>query len=120
MHTKRAPKPRSEAWRWVSHYGSASNSWGILVEHMTAAGLIAHIIADGRLIVAIDGKVVPVLCSEVIPVTTEDGPSTGRCGIALQGDTYACPGHTAEREGWLALTEADKAIWERRADEVAR
>jgi hypothetical protein len=119
MTTTRTAKPRSAAWSWVAFYGPASRSWGIASEHLGAAGLEAHVIADGRLIVAIDGKIIPVLCSEVIPVSTEDGPADGRCGIALRGDVYACPGHTAERESWLALTEADKAMWERARDEYS-
>jgi hypothetical protein len=131
MTTTRTPKAPSPAWRYVGRYGPMAVigddpdfgliygpvQEGIPSDFLGDAGLEAHVIADGRLIVAIDGKVVPVLCSEVISVVTEDGPGTGRCGEVLRGDVYACPGHTAEIESWLALTEADKAMWERARDE---
>lgn len=117
MSTTHTTKPRSEAWSWTAFYGPASRSFGILGDHLAAAGLEAHVIADGRQIVAIDGKIVQVLCSEVIPISTEDGPATGRCGKALRGDVYACPGHTYERESWLAMSEEDKAMWELRQEQ---
>jgi hypothetical protein len=128
VSTTRTPKTPSPAWRYVGRYGPevvigddpefgllyGPVREGIISEHLHAAGLEAHVIADGRLIVAIDGKIVEVLCSDIIAITTEDGPGTGRCGTPLRGDAYACPGHTAEREGWLAMSEAEKADWEYR------
>jgi hypothetical protein len=131
MSATRTPKAPSEAWRYVGRYGPmvvigddeefgliyGPAQEGIISDHLHAAGLEAHVIADGRLIVAIDGRIVPVLCSEIIPIVTEDGPTTGRCGTPLRGDVYACPGHTAEIESWRAMSEAEKAAWERRHDE---
>jgi hypothetical protein len=128
MSATRTPKAPSEAWRFVGRYGPmvvigddeefgliyGPAQEGIINEHLHAAGLEAHVIADGRQIVVIDGKIVEVLCSDIIPITTEDGPGTGRCGYPLRGDAYACPGHTSEREGWLAMSEAEKADWEYR------
>lgn len=130
MATTRTPKAPSEAWRWVGRYGPSvvigddedfgliygPDQEGILVDHLGDAGLEAHVIADGRLIVAIDGKIVEVLCSELIMVNTEDGPGTGRCGTPLRGDVYACPGHTAEIERWQSMPEAEKADWEYRRE----
>lgn len=131
MSTTRTPKTPSPAWRYVGRYGPevvigddpdfgllyGPIQEGIIHEHLHAAGLEAHVIADGRQIVALDGKIVPVLCSQLIMVNTEDGPGTGRCGTPLRGDAWACPGHTAEMEGWMAMSEAEKAAWERRHDE---
>jgi hypothetical protein len=130
VSTTRTPKTPSPAWRYVGRYGPevvigddpdfglvyGPVQEGIINEHLHAAGLESHVIADGRQIVAIDGKIVEVLCSDIIPINTEDGPGTGRCGTPLRGDAYACPGHTSEREGWLAMSEAEKAEWERRHD----
>jgi hypothetical protein len=126
----RTPRTPSPAWRYVGRYGPevvigyddefgtiyGPTQEGIIHEHLHAAGLEAHVIADGRQIVVIDGKIVEVLCSDIIPIVTEDGPGTGRCGTPLRGEAYACPGHTSEREGWLAMSEAEKAEWERRHD----
>lgn len=126
----RTPKTPSEAWRFVGRYGPMvvigdDPDWGLVYgpgqegipsDYLGDATLEAHVIADGRLIVAIDGKIVPVLCSEVIAVNTEDGPGTGRCGEVLRGDVYACPRHTAEIERWQSMSEAEKAAWERRHD----
>jgi hypothetical protein len=92
----------------------APASYGIIGEHLHAAGLESHVIADGRQIVAIDGKIVEVLCSELIRVRTEDGDRDGRCGTPLRGDAWACPGHTQELEGWMSMSEIDRAEWEYR------
>jgi hypothetical protein len=124
-------RTESPAWRYVRRYGPevpvadddefgtiyAPQYCGILHEHLHAAGLEAHRIASGRQIVAIDGKVVDVLCSSLIPITTEDGPATGRCGIPLRDEAWACPGHQSEMEAWMAMSELEKADWERRHDE---
>jgi hypothetical protein len=128
VSTTRTPKAPSEAWRWVGRYGPhvvigddeefgliyGPAQEGILVEHLGGLGLEAHVIADGRLIVAIDGKIVPVLCAELIMVNTEDGPSTGRCGTVIRGDDWACKGHRAESDRWEAMSEAERAEWEYR------
>lgn len=43
------------------------------------------------------GTAVPVLCSEIIAIPTEDGPVSGRCGAFATVDG-ACEGHAEERE----------------------
>ena len=93
-------------------------SVGILSEHLQAAGLPTRRLADGHLVaVAPKGRAVHVLCSGVIMISTEDGPATGRCGYWVDREgTWGCPGHEAEATGWLALSEAEKADWERRYD----
>lgn len=42
--------------------------------------------------VAPNGTTRPVVCSEIVPISTEDGPSYGRCG-ADATDDGACPRH---------------------------
>lgn len=55
---------------------------------------------------------VPVVCSELVWVNTEDGPVTGRCGEdATRGGS--CAGHRNELDAWAAMTEPQRALWER-------
>jgi hypothetical protein len=72
------------------------------------------------------------LCPEIVMVDTEDGPVTGRCqGPVVEvtvppdrryGETeatvqaFACEGHSAEWLNWRAMTEGERADWERRRD----
>lgn len=97
---------------------------GILVDHLadaeahgaqpvtSAAGTQSVLLwdADGN------ADVFPVVCGDLIEVWTEDGPISGRCGLPVLADGYACEGHTAEREDWSALSEPEKAAWERSHD----
>jgi hypothetical protein len=98
---------------WGVIYGP--NSVGILSENIGAAGLPTHRLADGHLVaITPDGRVVHVLCSDVIEVSTEDGPATGRCGYWIDRDgAWGCPGHEAETNGWLAMSEIERLAWER-------
>lgn len=57
------------------------------------------------------------LCPEIVPVMTEDGPATGRCKAPIvDHDVAACEGHAAEIRAWRAMSEFEKAQWEREHD----
>jgi hypothetical protein len=89
---------------------------GIISEHLHAAQVPTRRLAGGRWVAVIDGHAVPVLCPEIIPIMTEDGPATGRCGEFVDAEGGLCePCHQAVNS-WLALSEAEKAAWERRHD----
>jgi len=99
--TTNAPAPHD-------YTGSYGPTWttGILTERLyeaEQAGLLVHRTASGRLYVTgpRGGAAVPVLCSELVDIYTEDGPMTGRCGApAVETDidgervAFGCPGHT--------------------------
>lgn len=94
---------------------------GVIVDHLRRildAGGSTRTLASGRLVaVASDGSTAPVVCAEVVPVWTEDGPSDGRCGGPVFGaEGFACEGHTEERRGWAAMSEAERYRWEAEAD----
>lgn len=71
-------------------------------------------------------------CADLVWVLTEDGPVTGRCQAPIvtvvispdprwgetepQEAAFACEGHSAERLGWLAMSEIEKADYERREE----
>lgn len=84
--------------RLIGAYGP---DWtrGVISDHERIAvemGLPVRVSASGkRRYVVIDHRAEPVLCSEVVEILTEDGPIDGRCGIPVEGDAYACPGHEA-------------------------
>lgn len=94
---------------------------GVLSEHLhlaeanpalrlatTASGLTWVAPARG-------GKAVPVVCSEIVAIPTEDGPVSGRCGLFATVDG-ACEGHAEERAYWTELSEAERAYMERQAE----
>ena len=41
----------------------------------------------------IDGLAVPVVCSELVRIDTEDGPVSGRCGAKAYAATGTCDAH---------------------------
>ena len=64
------------------------------------------------------------LCPDLVWIDTEDGRVDGRCEgpivtVVVDGEevAFACEGHTQERLGWMSMSEADKAAWERQRDE---
>lgn len=57
------------------------------------------------------------VCPEIVPVWTEDGPSDGRCLAPVVPGGYACQPHTEAIEAWRAMSEAERAHWERQHDE---
>jgi hypothetical protein len=56
-------------------------------------------------------------CPEIVPVLTEDGPTDGRCLAPIVPGGFACPGHTEAIEAWRAMSEPERAHWERQHDE---
>ena len=51
-------------------------------------------------------KAYPVVCSEIIKVDTEDGPTSGRCGEPAMR-LGACERHAEEIESYMAMSERD-------------
>lgn len=108
--------------------GLYGRAWklGILLEH------IGHLIGTGTLFLRYDAEgfasirqgdtVIPVACGDIIEIPTEDGPITGRCGLPVHRDvvkTYgSCEGHAGERQAWEAMTEREKAHWERSLEDA--
>lgn len=103
----------------TSGYGRAWKP-GILTEHVHLLGdsVRVAVTTAGRTWAypAGGGKAVPVVCSELIEVRTEDGPIVGRCGIQVLHDRFACEGHADERDHWSNLSEMERAEIERRED----
>lgn len=106
----------SNAERFIGGYGPDFQP-GVLSEHaadFVVAGGGFRVAASGRVWAVIPGgRAVPVVCSEIIQVETEDGPISGRCGTPATGDFGACPFHAAQIEGWRNQTEAETLAWER-------
>jgi hypothetical protein len=92
---------------------------GVLVDHL-------HLVDESKVrtltsttwVVTDDGKGWPVLCGYLIPIVTEDGPSDGRCGVPIDKDSGFCTNHAAERDEWLAMSELEKAHWEREQERM--
>ena len=103
----------------IGAYGAGTSEWaedgehfvvyrtGLLSEHVpafVAAGGTVRDAASGSgrswAVRSFDRLAIPVVCSEIIPVMTEDGPSDGRCGLdaLVEG---SCEGHAAERKGYF-------------------
>lgn len=82
--------------RFVGAYGQ---DWreGVLSEHLDlfrrAGGVHRPSAGDGAGWAVIDGRAVPVVCSEVVRVDTEDGPVSGRCGANALDATGTCEAH---------------------------
>ena len=79
-------------------YGPDRQCYGIITDHLHL--LDGEVLTIGGYRYALgpyDSKHTPVLCSEIIRVNTEDGPSDGRCGLPVLTGAYACEGHTEER-----------------------
>lgn len=81
------------------------------------AGRSTRVLASGTTVVLddtgrVDGRLV---CGEIVPVWTEDGPATGRCRRPVLHDDIACPGHADEIRGWRSMTEPERVAWERAA-----
>jgi hypothetical protein len=100
-----------DAWKWVGCYGPDGTSQGIISEHLGLDGLEPEVTADGHQVVIIENDEIPVLCSELVPGYTEDGPITARCGTPLRGDHFACRAHRYEIDHRMA--------WERQLDALA-
>jgi hypothetical protein len=96
---------------------------GLLVDQVAAFEAAGGRIVDGsagRSYALIGIQAYPVLCGDLVPWQTEDGPSDTRCGqrVTRHGQ---CEWHAAQMDWWRSLTEAEKAAQERREaeDEMA-
>jgi hypothetical protein len=91
--------------------GIAGNPLGLLVDDIAtfeAVGGTIHQAASGFLWAVLpDGRAFPTTCGDFVERYSEDGPYTDRCG-ALARAEGACEGHAAQRDSWLAMTEAEK------------
>jgi hypothetical protein len=77
-------------------YGRGPFTTGIISEHVDLAlraGFTLHTGVDGDYLKDAEGDTALVLCSELIEVVTEDGRESGRCGIPVIPDQWACEGH---------------------------
>ena len=99
-------------------------TYGIISEHVWLAvrvGLVEQTV-DGAVTVQDPetGESLPVLCSELVWIDTEDGRVTGRCGAPiLPSDGFACEAHAEIIYGWRQESEAEVAQWERRIEQEA-
>lgn len=93
----------------VGHYGPGVSRYdaegehyitfervGVVVDHVEsfvqAGGSVRPTRSGGLWAVLPDGRAYKVLCGEIIPVATEDGPSDGRCGLPVVAATGRCRG----------------------------
>lgn len=93
---------------------------GILIDHVRFLDPArVRVLTTGRPVaVGSDGAAIDIVCGDIVMIQTEDGPMDGRCGRKVISLTAAaCAGHAAERDHWQAMSEAEKATWERRHDE---
>ena len=57
-------------------------------------------------------------CPELVWVHTEDGLVDGRCLRPITDEEIgACERHAQERRQWMAMSEQQKALWEKRQEE---
>ena len=91
----------------------------ILIDHV-AQGARVRIGPSGRAYaVGEKGQAKLIVCGDIVPVMTEDGPETGRCGLPVHRDFGQCERHADERIWWASLTERERAGIEREEDERA-
>lgn len=117
-----SPRPAAPAAtpdRFVGQYGPRFTA-GVLSEHLerfVAAGGVVRPArsGSGAAWAMVGPKAYKVMCSDIVPVQTEDGTVTGRCGV-LATREGACEAHAAEHDSWLAMAEAERAAWERDRD----
>ena len=128
MKTFTATTPAEE---FIGQYGNATvrdeegyavvvGRRSLLIDHtdlFAAAGGTIRVGRHATWAVLPGGKAVPVVCGDLIPIQTEDGPSDARCGANVVGDLGACAGHAEERQEWRAMSEPERAAWERSRDE---
>jgi len=86
----------------LDHFtGAYGPDWktGVLADHLgaaEAAGMKVHAPRHGKATYVTGpegGYAVPVLCGEIVPIYTEDGPIDGRCGLDVRPGEFACAGH---------------------------
>lgn len=110
---------RTRLQRATGAYGP-NNRVGVLSEHLDLAlrtGLVARRLPGSTWVYDPDQpgeRAVPVVCSELVPIWTEDGRVTGRCGELAGPSTGMCHTHADIVEGWRNQSEEDLIEWERR------
>jgi hypothetical protein len=100
--------------------GCYGQGWrqGLLSDHVGLAldlGFRVVTLSHTRRLVCEDGLTFPVVCSEIVMVDTEDGPIDGRCGLVADLDGF-CEPHAAQVSEWRAMSELERALWERTND----
>lgn len=98
----------------VSNYGDGWRFTGVLTEHLyrVAPGRVRNFASGRQVVVADSGHAYFTCCSELIEISTEDGPMSGRCGGPVFGGDWACPGHQQQINGWRSQGEAETMEWE--------
>lgn len=82
--------------RFVRLYG---RGWkpGVVVDDVPAFEAAGGVVRDGAhggmWAVVEGGRAYPVVCGDIVMLDSEDGPVTGRCGLAASSETGACVGH---------------------------
>jgi len=112
-------RPAPTAEQFVGNYG---HDWkpGVLAEHLqafrAAGGVVRRSRTGSGVVWAVVGiKAYPFVCGHLIQVDTEDGPVSGRCGLRAVREG-ACEAHAEEHASWVAMSEAERAAWERDRD----
>lgn len=109
---------QSNPYDLIQGYGPDYRSVGILSEHLHLLPNDWYVkVLRGGAEVVVDpgGHAHFVLCSELVPDVTEDGPVVVRCGARVTGEV-ACEGHQADIEHWRAMSEIERAAWERKQE----
>lgn len=86
--------------------------YGVISEHLHVAerlGLTVRKLTDSAWVIDEHGRAYPVLCSELIPVYTEDGVTDGRCGSRATLELLCCEHHTEIVRGWHDEREREAA-----------
>jgi hypothetical protein len=89
------PTTATDVSEFTGTYGNTRRRHGIISEHVPAAlraGLTVRVLNLSAIVVDPSGRTIPILCSELIRVDTEDGPMSGRCG-ALANLNGVCDVH---------------------------
>lgn len=91
MRSWSGPQPADSLAGW---YGPDGQCFGIITDHIHLLdGEVRDLDGYAYAISKYDSKHFAVLCSEIIRVDTEDGPSDGRCGENVRTGQYTCDMH---------------------------
>ena len=102
--------------RFIGVYGSDRDRHGVLSDHIgnleEAGGAVTRT-GSGLAYFPDEMVMVPILCSDIIEVWTEDGRETGRCGERVAGHNIPwCRKHQlAEPEEMGATCQHGMAAW---------
>ncbi len=124
-----SPRPTAPARRVLTpseFVGGYGPDWtrGVLSEHLEsfvkAGGTWKRARSgSGQVWAIVEGKAYSFVCSEIVPIDTEDGVVAGRCGqvATVEG---SCEHHAEQRAFWRTQTDAEVAQWERDREGLAR